>query len=92
MHVNTETRSTDPNIFGQVREIVVSNISIINRRVSVISEAIKSAEGMKSLPMSESEVIKRLDALEETFPPLTNDHETITIPAPDVSELQRVTW
>lgn len=90
--ISVESRITKRNIWGQASEIVVSNVSLINHRIDVIGQAIKSAEKMKCHPMPESEVIKRLDALEESFPALTGDHETITTPLPDVSQLQRATW
>lgn len=60
------------------------------RRVDVITQAIKSAEQLKMQPLLETEIIKKLDEMEGSFPPLTgNDHETKTFRAPDVSEFQR---
>jgi hypothetical protein len=90
--VQAEERSTRPNMFGVVNHIYVSNVSTVQRRIDAITQAIKSAEQLKMQPLPETEIIQRLDAMEKTFPPLTNDMETTTVRAPDVSQAQRATW
>jgi hypothetical protein len=92
LKVQTEERSTGPNMFGISYRIFSSNISGLQQRIDVITQAIKLAEQLKMQPLSEGEVIKKLDVLEEKFPPLVIQSETVRFPAPDVSELRRATW
>jgi hypothetical protein len=89
--VQAEERVTRPNMFGVVNRIFSSNISNVQRRIDAITHAIKSAEQLKMQPLSETEILRRLDAL-EAFPPLTSDTEIIKVPAPDISGLQRTAW
>jgi hypothetical protein len=44
---------------------------------------------LKVQALPESEIIERLNALEETFPPLTNARETTKVLGPDTTELRR---
>jgi hypothetical protein len=92
LKIDSEERSTRPNVFGRWYHVFVSNISGIQRRIDAITAAIKSAEELKVQALPESEIIERLNAMEETFPPLTNDRETTTIPGPDTTELRRAIW
>jgi hypothetical protein len=92
LKVQAEERSTRPNTFGISYTIFSSNISAIQQRIDVITQAIKLAEQLKTQPLPEGEVIKQLDALEEKFPPLVIQSETVRFPAPDVSEFHRTTW
>ena len=90
--VQAEERLTSRNIFGVASYIYTSNVSTVQRRIDALGEAIKSAEALKMQPLPEADIIQRLDAMEQTFPPLTNDTETIKLAAPDVSQLQRTGW
>jgi hypothetical protein len=79
-------------MFGIWNQMFISNTSSIQHRIDAITAAMKAAEELKLQSLPESEIIEKIDAMEKTFPPLTNEFETTTVRAPDVSQVQRAIW
>ena len=92
LKVESEERRTTTNLFGIWHTIFESNVLTVQRRIDVITEGIKTAEQMKFEPLEEKKIIEKLDAIEKTFPPLTNEREIKTVKAPDISQWQSTSW
>ena len=87
--VRTDVRESQPNpITGRVTRRFESNIKAIENRVNAIRSARKAAEGLKLKPLSEAEILKRLEQLKANLPS-ADEYEVVNKPVPDASELRR---
>ena len=65
-----------------------SNIKAIENRVNAIRAARAAAEALKLEPISEAEILKRLEQLKANLPS-ADEYEVVNKPVPDATELRR---